>query len=152
MCSGSKTGKSSRLELRPSLTTLGLDRTYSFEVGSEIGFSETSEEISDKSLNTGIFGLELILRTRKLGLDATACRAARDANEDCDRGRRKLDCPSGSVGRRAKSSDEIVLNWSQADRPERPSLELRLRNFEFEVPGRLDDRAVDGLDSSACAS
>lgn len=73
----SRAGVSSKLEVRPSLTTLGLDTASSLEVASVVASSEVSDDTSEKSLNTGSFGLEVAPMTRKLGLDVGACLAAR---------------------------------------------------------------------------
>lgn len=85
----------------------------------------------------------------KFGLEVMACLAARDAKDDFELIRFKVETPSGSDGRRARSSDAIFPSCSHAKRPASPSVELTLRMRELDVPGRLEaDRAVDGLDTS----
>jgi hypothetical protein len=84
------------------------------------------------------------------------CLAVRDAKEDFEPICFKVGAVSGSEGNSARSSAWTLLKCSHAYLPDSPSLELALRNLEFEVPGRLErcdaERAVEGLDSSACAS
>lgn len=92
--------------------------------------------------------------TLKFGLDVAAKAAGRTAKDDCESTCLNVEVSSGRDGNKAVSSEARLLNCSHANLPASPSFELKLRSLELELPGRLlgVDRAVDGLESSDCAS
>jgi hypothetical protein len=78
----SKVGRCSTLDDLPSRSTFGLKPPSLVSV-SVMGASEcSSDDNSDRSRNTGIFGLDVVPYTRKFGLDVPPCLATLFAKED----------------------------------------------------------------------
>lgn len=97
--------ESSKLELRPSWITFGLEDESSSGTG------------LDGSVYTAIFGLEVSPRVIKFGLDGAGSRAARDRKEELEETFWTVAIASANEGRRAKSSEEVLCSASHAYGP-----------------------------------
>lgn len=101
------------LELRAKRTTIGLDELPSAEVESSTS-SKGSRTGLVNSWKAGGLGLDVPPMTLKFGLEVAPIFSAMEVNDDRDDNLLMARPPWGRLGKRARSSEEILRNDSQA--------------------------------------